>query len=153
MNPATTYDLNSGELKSKLDVAARLAAKVYNVPVALVNVVEPEDVTFRGIYGLDGVTSVRREHSLCSDASRCSQLTVYEDTHAHEELSGNPLVHGDFGMRFYAGYPVTTPDGQPLGTFCILDYKPRIFSRDQLTWLEDFARIVMAYFESHRLSA
>ena len=55
----------------------------------------------------------------------------------------NPLVAGEFGLQFYAGVPLRTPDGYNLGTFCILDREPREFTAEDVRTLEDLAAIVM----------
>ena len=55
----------------------------------------------------------------------------------------NPLVAGEFGLQFYAGVPLRTPDGYNLGTFCILDREPREFSAEDTRALQDLAAIVM----------
>ena len=55
----------------------------------------------------------------------------------------NPLVAGEFGLQFYAGVPLRTPDGYNLGTFCILDREPREFSDEDTAALEDLAALVM----------
>jgi len=52
-------------------------------------------------------------------------------------------VAGEFGLQFYAGVPLRTPDGYNLGTFCILDRKPREFTGEDTRMLEDLAAIVM----------
>lgn len=145
------FDLESPELRRKLDTVARLAAKVFGMPVALVNIVESRECRFRGKSGVgDNEDSVSHDVSLCADASTADTVVVYEDTHLDSALDGNPLVHGEFGMRFYAGHPITTEDGVYLGKFCIIDRKPRFLSNDQGEWLRDFAAIALDHLNAHR---
>ena len=68
---------------------------------------------------------------------------IIRDAGTDPRTLANPLVAGEFGLQFYAGVPLRTPDGYNLGTFCILDRKPREFSDEDTAALEDLAAIVM----------
>jgi GAF domain-containing protein len=59
----------------------------------------------------------------------------------------NPLVVGELGLGFYAAAPLTTHDGHNLGTFCIIDQKPRYLTDAQKLMLQDMAAIVMDEIE------
>ncbi|WP_254244985.1 GAF domain-containing protein [Hymenobacter sp. BRD67] len=59
----------------------------------------------------------------------------------------NPLVAGEMGLRFYAAAPLTTHDGYKLGTFCLIDQKPRYLNQDQKLMLQDLATIAMDEIE------
>ncbi len=59
----------------------------------------------------------------------------------------NPLVAGGFGLRFYAAAPLTTRDGYNLGTMCILDFKPRVLTRQEETTLRCLAAVVVHNLE------
>src|SRR3546814_7640825 len=61
--------------------------------------------------------------------------------------SANPLVAGEFGLRFYAGVPLTTSDGFRLGTLCVIDKEAHTVSQDQIDDLEDLASLVMDQME------
>jgi diguanylate cyclase (GGDEF)-like protein len=45
-------------------------------------------------------------------------------------------------LHFYAGIPVSTPEGHAVGALCVMDHIPRRFSRRDLESLADFAAIV-----------
>src|SRR6185437_4169668 len=64
----------------------------------------------------------------------------------------NPLVAGEFGLRFYAGVPLRTQDGFNLGTLCVIDKEPRPVQQKQIDDLKDLASVVMDQMEL-RLSA
>jgi GAF domain-containing protein len=57
--------------------------------------------------------------------------------------AANPLVAGEFGLKFYAGAPLKSRDGYNLGTLCILDYEPRVLDASEATMLGDLAAVVM----------
>jgi len=75
---------------------------------------------------------------------------VVQDTLLDERFVDNPLVTGDFGIRFYAGAPLVTPDGNVVGSVCVIDQKPRVMRPEQITALEALARQVMARMELRR---
>jgi GAF domain-containing protein len=75
---------------------------------------------------------------------------VVPDATKDVRFAGNPLVTGDPNIRFYAGAPLLTPDGQAFGTLCVIDYVPREFGRDQRETLKDLAALVMVQFELRR---
>jgi GAF domain-containing protein len=122
---------------------AHLVAQCFNTPIALISLVDTEQVYFKANVGMPGTDYVDRGISLCSLAVLESDPTVFEDTLDEPCLLTNPLVAGEFGMRFYAGAPITTPDGFHIGTVCVVDKKPRIFSEHDQDLLTRFADSVM----------
>jgi GAF domain-containing protein len=148
------FDLESPELQRKLSTLSRLAARVFDMPVALVNIVERLECRFRGHSGLpEGADRVPADVSLCADPGTFDKVVVYEDTHLDPKLEGNPLVHGEFQMRFYAGQPLIARDGLYLGKFCIIDHRPRFLASEQREWLQDFAQVALDHLEAHRRPA
>jgi tRNA A-37 threonylcarbamoyl transferase component Bud32 len=121
---------------------AALAARVFSVPVAIVSVVDHDRIWFKAHHGTD-VTQIGRDPGLCASAILQDGPWIVEDAVTDPRTLSNPLVAGDFGLQFYAGVPLRTPDGHNLGTFCILDREPREFSAEDTRTLEDLAAIVM----------
>src|SRR6478609_4428398 len=80
-------------------------------------------------------------------------LFVVDDTTKDARFSCNPLVTGKPHLRFYAGALLETPEGLPLGTVCVLDYKPRELTSEQEFTLQALARQVMAQLELRRALA
>jgi GAF domain-containing protein len=80
---------------------------------------------------------------LCASAVLQGDAWIVQDATKDPRTLSNPLVAGDFGLQFYAGVPLRTPDGYNLGTFCILDREPREFSDEDTSALEDLAALVM----------
>lgn len=145
------FELDSPELQRKLNTVSHLAARVFDVPIALVNIVEERECRFRGKSGLpEEQDRVSPDISLCADSSTLDAVVVYEDTHLDSKLEGNPLVYGEFGMRFYAGHPLIAEDGLFLGKFCIIDRRPRFLASDQREWLKGFAQIALDHLAAHR---
>jgi GAF domain-containing protein len=126
---------------------AQLAAKIFNVPIALIAFVDKEEVMFKANVGMEGTNTVNRGISLCSLAILNDDVTVFETPLEEACLLANPLVTGQFGLRFYAGAPLKTREGFNIGTLCIVDKKQRYFTEAQRSILEDLAAIVMDQLE------
>ncbi|WP_207431718.1 GAF domain-containing protein [Sabulibacter ruber] len=126
---------------------AALAAHVFKVPISLVSFVDKDKVWFKGNVGMEGESGADRGMSLCSLAILRNEATVFTDTLKEPCLLNNPLVAGQFGLRFYAAVPLTTYDGYNLGSVCILDKEPREFSKDDQITLEYMAKLVMDELE------
>lgn len=129
------------------DRVAALAARLFDVPVATVTIVDEDRIWFKATHGLDGVSEIGRDPGLCDSAVLRDDALVIPDTLLDDVACGNPLVTGPLGVRFYAAAPITTPDGHRLGTVNVLDTKPRSVSRDDTAALTDLAAIVMDQLE------
>ncbi|RDC65024.1 GAF domain-containing protein [Adhaeribacter pallidiroseus] len=93
------------------------------------------------------VTEVERGVSLCSLSILNYDLTIFPDATKEPCLLANPLVAGDFGLRFYAAAPLTTPDGYNLGSVCLVDKAPRNFNAVDADMLTHLAELVMKELE------
>lgn len=123
-----------------------LAAKVFNVPIAIISLVDTERIWFKSHFGLD-INQISRKPGLCASAILSDEIYLVEDARKDPRCLANPLVAGEFGLQFYAGAPLTTADGYNIGTFCILDKKKRFFNTEQQSMLKQMAGIVMREME------
>lgn len=128
-----------------------MAARIFNVPIALVSFVDEMNVVAQSNIEMEGAGEFSRDISLCSMAILKNEVTVFENAREEPCLLTNPLVYGSFGLQFYAGAPLTTPDGFNIGVLAVVDKKPRAFSKDEEAMLEGLAAIVMEELEE-RLS-
>jgi GAF domain-containing protein len=108
-------------------------------------------VEFKGNTGMEGTNRVSRGVSLCSLAILSEEPTVFEDATKEPCLLENPLVAGAFGLRFYAGAPITTREGFHIGTVCVVGKEPRAFGADEQNLLTRFADTVMKELESRKI--
>lgn len=145
------YDILDTPPDGAFDRIAALAARLLNVPIAIVSVVDTDRIWFKSHHGLD-VSEIGRDPGLCSSAILGSQPWLVTDAEHDPRTLSNPLVAGDFGLRFYAGAPLTTHDGHNLGTLCAIDLIPRPISEHETAILTDLAALVMDELEL-RLSA
>jgi len=137
------YKLVNGLPKGYFSNLAQSIADTFHTPIALVSIVDKEHVAFPGNAGIPNIEEIPRNISLCSLALLKSHPTVYPDTLKEPALSNNPLIAGDFGLRFYAGAPITTDDGHALGVVCIVDKQPRTLSEDEIEKLKAYADLAM----------
>jgi GAF domain-containing protein len=147
LNALKYYDVLKNLPVNYFDAQAEIIAIAFNTPIALISIVADDKVYFKGNVGMPGVTKVDRGVSLCSLAILSKEPTIFTDALQEPCLLTNPLVAGDFGLRFYAGAPITTPDGLHLGAVCIVDVEPRDFTNDEQKMLVHFAESVMSELE------
>ena len=122
------YQIIEADVHESFDNIAHIMAAFFDVPIALVSLVDKEEVIFKGNVGMHGVAKNSRGISLCALAVLNDDAIVFENASEEPCLISNPLVAGTFGLKFYAGAPLTTKDGYHIGTVCIVDKKPRSFS-------------------------
>ncbi len=141
------YDILDTPPDGAFDRVTALAAEMFDVPIALVTIVDNDRIWFKSKYGLDGVDQIGRDPGLCASAILHDVPYVVEAARNDPRTLANPLVAGSFGLQFYAAAPLRTGDGHSLGTLCILDREPRMFSPRQAGMLQKLADIVMDEME------
>jgi hypothetical protein len=124
------------------DRITALAARLFDVPIAIVSVVDHDRIWFKSHHGT-AVEQIDRDPGLCASAILQGGTWVVENAPEDPRALSNPLVAGEFGLGFYAGTPLTTREGYNLGTLCILDFAPRKMSAAEIDTLQDLAAVVM----------
>jgi len=127
--------------EERFDRLTRMASRLFQVPVVLVSLVDAERQWFKSCFGLDE-TETSRDVSFCAHAIASNDMLVVGNALEDSRFAGNPLVTGEPGIRFYAGQPLRSPDGHPIGTVCLIDYQPRSFPDDDRKMLADLALVV-----------
>jgi len=131
------------------DEISQLTADLCEVPVCLVSLVEEDRQWFKSETGL-GISETKIEQSICAHAVAQDDYLEIEDTHLDVRTMDNSLCQGDNAFRFYAGAILRTLDGWPLGTLCVLDYKPRRLTELQQRILRVHAKSVTRQLELTR---
>lgn len=126
--------------EERFDRLTRLARRIFNVPIALVSLVDQKRQWFKSCMGLDA-TETSREVSFCGHAILGNSVFVVPNALEDERFADNPLVTSDPNIRFYAGCPLVV-NGAKLGTLCIIDQKPRSFDKEDLEALVDLGGMV-----------
>jgi sigma-B regulation protein RsbU (phosphoserine phosphatase) len=145
------YDILDTPPDGAFDRIAALAARIFEVPVATVTIVDEDRIWFKATHGVE-VTQIGRDPGLCASAILVDAPTAIEDATLDPVAWNNPLVRGEFGLRYYAAAPITTSDGYHLGTVNVIDRVPRQTTPAGLETLRDLASIVVDELEL-RLSA
>ena len=133
------HGLNDWDGGGRFDGVVGLLSKLCDAPIVLVTLVERDQQRFLGRTGLDQTTTPRSA-SFCAHAMRMPDIMVVPDATCDPRFADNPLVTDEPGVRFYAGAPLVTASGIPLGALCVIDHVPR----DGLTPIQAEAMRVLA---------
>ncbi len=134
------------------DDIAELASEICGTPVAVVSLVGEGRQWFKAELGL-GVREMPLEASFCGHAVLEQDFLLVPDATEDARFSRNALVTGPAGLRFYAGVPLRTAEGLPIGALCVLDRKPRSLTDRQVSALKRLGRQVVAQLEQRRIEA
>jgi diguanylate cyclase (GGDEF)-like protein len=137
--------------EERFDRVTRLAKSLFQVPIALVSLVDENRQWFKSCFGVDA-SETGRDISFCGHAILQDGVFVIEDASKDERFDDNPLVTGDPNIRFYAGYPLTSHDGYNLGTLCIIDSKPRKFTSEDLAIFSDLGMLAQQELQAVQLA-
>lgn len=127
--------------EERFDRVTRLAKQLFSTSIAVVSLVDADRQWFKSRQGLDAEETAR-DISFCGHAILDDEIMVVNNAETDQRFCDNPLVCGDPGIRFYAGYPLKAPDGSRVGTLCIIDDKPKEISEEQLQLLRELGRMV-----------
>lgn len=127
--------------EERFDRITRIAARIFDVPIALITLVDADRQWFKSRFGAIG-DQTPREQAFCAHAILGTQTLVIPDALEDIRFADNPLVSGATRVRFYAGRPIAASDGSRLGTLCVIDHRPRDFGPDELQLMNDLAALV-----------
>lgn len=130
------------EPERRFDRITNIARRMFDVQIALVSLIDTDRQWFKSADGL-ALTQTPRDVSFCGHAILSEEILVVPDAHDDVRFRDNPLVIDAPGIRFYAGCPLTLHSGHSLGTLCLMDQQPRMFSREDQQSLRDLADIVL----------
>ena len=125
------YDILDSPPDGAFDRITALAARRLGVPISIISIVDEDRIWFKSHHGIH-VEQIDREPGLCASAIMEDAPYLVEDARIDPRSLANPLVAGEFGLRFYAAVPLTTSDGHSLGTLCVIDKEPRSIEDHQV---------------------
>ncbi len=149
LNALDRYQILGTPQEKEFEDIARMAAQICRAPVSAINFLTADKQWFKAEVGL-GLRETPRDVAICSHAILQKDLFIVPDASQDPRFQNNPLVAGDPHLRFYAGALLETPDGLPLGTMCVLDYEPRVFTEEESFALKMLARQVMTQLDLRR---
>src|SRR6266567_4631974 len=133
--------------EARFDRITALAARLFQVPVALISLVDEQRQWFKSRRGTE-LSETSRDISFCTHAIRSQDVMVVPDATRDPRFAASPLVTGESHVRFYAGAPLITPAGFHVGTLCLTDTIPRApLTADEIANLADLAGMVVDEME------
>lgn len=140
------YNILDTPPDGSFDRITRLCSTLFDVPIAIISLVDTDRIWFKSAYGLN-VNQINRDPGLCASAILSQDVYVVNNAATDLRTLANPLVAGEFGLRFYAAAPLQTESQCNLGTLCILDKTPRSLTDKDQKILKELAEIVMDEME------
>jgi signal transduction histidine kinase/CheY-like chemotaxis protein len=140
------YNILDSLPEHAFDDATKLVSYICGVPIAHISFIDESRQWFKSEIGI-GVSEVPREISFCRYTIMDSQMVEISDTYLNERFKDDPNVTGGFKVRFYAGIPLTTPDGYNIGTLCAIDHVSKELNENQRNALSIIAKHVINQLE------
>jgi GAF domain-containing protein len=140
----TDLDIIDTDTDPFLDRLTERARQVFGTRIAAVTLIESDIQVMKSASGIEPV-ELPREEAFCDITIRRAAHFVIEDTRLDSRYADYSVVKGDPGIRFYAGYPIESQNGQRVGALCIMDTEPRQFTQEDATMLRNLAQETQAH--------
>lgn len=123
-----------------------MASEICCTPIALITLIE-QDVQWLKVKKGTDVEQMPVKTSFCTHTLLQDDVLVVPDAQKDERFANNPIVAGSPNVRFYAGAPLITNDGQRIGTLCVIDMKPQELNSNQQQMLKMLAKQAIALMD------
>lgn len=134
-----------------LDDLIEIASALFGAPISLITLIDDKRQWFKAAKGIADKETLRKDSFCQHTLNKPKEVLIIQDSHKDERFRNNVFVTGKPNIRFYAGAPLETPRGNVLGTFCIIDDKPREMSADQQRALQLLAKKAMDFLNARKL--
>lgn len=142
LNALREYRILDTEPDESFERITRIVSAALRVPMAAITLVDADRQWFKSRIGVN-LNETPRSASFCAHTMIGDTAMVVPDAMLDPRFLDNPVVLGDPRIRFYAGFPLVSPGGMPLGAVCALDIEPRTASPEELGLLKDLAALVV----------
>jgi len=143
------YNILDTPPEEEFDAITRLAARICDTPVAMINFIDENRQWTKSSVGVE-VDEVIQENSFCSHTIQQDHEMIIEDLSDDYRFSEHPYVQNPPHFRFYAGINIQSPDNHNLGTLCVLDKKERQITEEQKENLKYLAEEISTRLELRR---
>ncbi|MCG1036624.1 GAF domain-containing sensor histidine kinase [Polaribacter sargassicola] len=141
------YSILDSLPEKEYDAITKIASSICNTSIALVSIVDKDRQWFKSTFGIEA-TETPREISFCAHSIlNPDELFVVNDATKDERFFDNPLTVNAPNVIFYAGAPLNSSEGYPLGTLCVIDNKPHELNENQREALLLLSKQVVALLE------
>ncbi len=140
------YQLDQNCPEPQFDSVTRMAADLFDVPIAAVTVLRREQQLFASSCGIEGVETARAD-AFCNVTVEGTEVFVVENALLDMRFRDNPMVIGEPHIRFYAGAPIRIGEDVPVGALCLIDREPRQFSERDRHRLRQMAEVTAGIME------
>jgi signal transduction histidine kinase len=131
--------------EAEYDNLTAIAAEICGTPISLISLIDEDRQWFKSHHGLN-VSETSKKISFCGHTiNNPDEINIVKDARLDVRFHDNPLVVNDPHVIFYAGVPLVSENGYPLGTLCVIDHKPRDLSKKQIRILKSLASHVINY--------
>lgn len=141
------YDILDSPPDGSFDHFTKMAAQLLEMPISIISLVDSNRVWFKSKFGVDMEQEMEKEYALCTAAILSDDLYIVEDAEDDSRTRANPLVTGEFGLKFYFAVPLKSKEGFNVGTICVIDRKPRKLNAHQRAILQNLADLVVHHME------
>lgn len=135
--------------EAHFEAICRVLCRIFDAPIALVSLVERDQVWFRAKCGV-AAESAPRDIAFCSHTILSDDVVLVEDLARDERFRDNPLVTGEAGFRSYIGVPLVLAPGLRIGALCVIDTRVRTFSPEQIDQLRDLGEVVIGQLREYK---
>ena len=148
-----SYSILDSLPEEDYDHLTKIAAEICGTPISLVTLVDKNRQWFKSRHGLD-TPDTPRDYAFCAHAiNEEDGIFIVQDSRLDERFDDNPLVTEDPRVIFYAGIPLLSDEGLPMGTLCVIDHKPRVLNNAQIIALKALSKQVMNLLELRKTNA
>jgi diguanylate cyclase (GGDEF)-like protein len=150
LSTVSDYRVLDSKNDARFDNLVQIAAAHFNMPIAVVSLVDAERQWLKAAVGV-AMADTPRQDTFCAHTIMApDDILVVEDARRDDRFRDKPMVTGAPHIRFYAGAPIIAANGTVLGAVCVLDHVPRRFGADDRAMLARLAGVARSLLDLHR---